>query len=182
MCSHTWALNHDYSFLLVPALFLTLISTHAPCGNASPVLFCLLAQFSGEFGYIWAQAGNLNSISLPEGTHQLNKAAPLCFGRAQWPGMQWFLLFTEPWRVFKNERFVVMLLLRIRLCSNIHAQTGCFLLLVLCNVLGTSIPKDSGLLVVISRHVSYSIELESDSESWSVWARPVMSCSFKYHL
>lgn len=58
-----------------------------------------------------------------------------------------------------------MLLLRIRFCSNIRAQTGSYLLLVLCNVLDTSIPTASGLLVVISRHVSYSIELESDSDS-----------------
>lgn len=49
-----------------------------------------------------------------------------------------------------------------------------------CNVLDTNIPTDSGLAVVISRHVSYSIELESDSKSWSVWARPVMNCPFKY--
>lgn len=84
------------AFWLVPALFLTLISTHAPCRNASPVLFYLLSQFRDEFGYIWAKADNLNSISLPEAAHQLSKAAPLGSGRAQWPGMQQFLLFTDP--------------------------------------------------------------------------------------
>lgn len=165
MCSHTGALNHDYSFLLVPALFLTLISAHAPCGNASPVLFCLLAQFSDEFGYIWAQAGNLNSISLPEATHQLSKELLCVLAEPSGLGCSNFSFLQSPEESLKMKGLLLMLLLRIRFCSSIHAQTGCFLLLVLCNVLDTSIPKDSGLLVVISSHVSYSTELESDSES-----------------
>jgi len=72
-----------------------------------------------------------------------------------------------------------MLLLRIRFCSDIRGQSRYFLLLGLCNLLDISRPTSYGLLVAISRRVSYSVALESDSESLRVLAVPVTNCPFK---
>lgn len=64
MSSHTWVLNHDYSFLASSVLFLTLISTHACCLDGFFHLNVL------NLVCIWGYAGILNS-DLPEGAHHL---------------------------------------------------------------------------------------------------------------
>lgn len=139
------------AFWLVSALFLTLISTHGCCLNTSPLLFfiCCPSKMLNLAIYGTTQAILTLLTFLQLQTHWAKQL--LLFGIAEWYGMQQFLPFKDPWRIFKNEAFVIMLLLRIRFCSNIHGQNRCFLLSVLeKNVLDVSRPTGYGLLVAIS--------------------------------